>query len=70
MRCFGGLGASKWLLSWALLGSSIFLGALGWAQQSDGVQLMLILNREGPNLVQSCQGMYQKMELRVSVMCQ
>ena len=66
MHCFGGLGVSKWLLSWGLLGSFIFIWALGWVQQSDGVQHMLNLNREVLNLVQSCQGMLQKMELRVS----
>jgi hypothetical protein len=70
MHCFCGLGASKWIFSCGLLGSIVFFGALGWAQQSAGVPLMLKLNREGPNLVQSCQGMYQRMELCVSVMCQ
>jgi hypothetical protein len=33
-----GLGASKWIFSWGLLGSTIFFAALGWAQQSAGVE--------------------------------
>ena len=38
MHCFGDLGVSKWLLSWGLLGSFIFVWALGWVQQSAGVE--------------------------------
>ena len=69
MHCFGGLGPSKQLLSWGLLGHFIFIWALGWVQQSAGVELLLKLNREVLNLVRSCQGMYQRMELRVCAMC-
>jgi hypothetical protein len=43
---------------------------LGGPPKSDEAQQMLKLNREVLNLVQSCQGMYQRMELGVSVMCQ
>ena len=68
MHCFGGLGPSKWLLSWGLLGFSNFIWALERVQQSAGVEHMLKLNREVLNLVQSCQGMYQRMELRVCAM--
>jgi hypothetical protein len=38
MHWFGGLGPSKWLLSWGLLGSFVFIWALGWVQQSTGVE--------------------------------
>ena len=65
MHCFFGLGPSKWLISLGLLGFSNFIWALERLQQSAGVELMLNLNPEVLNLVQSCQGMYQRMELRV-----
>ena len=67
MWFFRGFGVSNWVISLGLCRFAVCFPVLGQAPTSVDVQELLKLDREAQILVQSCQWMYQRVEVYVLI---